>query len=65
MAIFYRHIVLKRTVGEGDAYDQYHLIYAAKTDYLITEDKRLREFGADVYKTADKVILLKRMLELI
>lgn len=65
MAIFYRHIVRNFRVDPGDSYDQYHLIYSAKVDYLITEDKRLREFGADVYPSPVKVIPLSELMRMI
>ena len=65
MAIFYSHIVRNLRVDPGDSYDQYHLIYSAGVDYLITEDKRLREFGADVYPSPVKVIPLSELMKII
>lgn len=65
MALFYRHIVLKRKVKEGDHYDQYHLIYTTNLDYLISNDKGLKELATDVFGDPDKVISFDKLVNLL
>lgn len=64
MAIFYKHIVQQRRVGEGDSYDQYYLIYLTQLDYLVSDDTRLRELAEDVFGTS-KVVSFSEFIRLI
>lgn len=64
MGIFYRHILLKRGVSEGDSYDQYYLIYLTRLDYLVSEDGGLKEFAKLVFDKS-KVINFSELINLI
>ena len=64
MGIFYRHIVLKRAVEKGDSYDQYYLIYLTRLDYLVSEDRGLKEFAELVFGK-QKVINFSELIKLI
>ena len=65
MALFYRHIVMKRSVGVGDHYDQRYLIYLTKLDYLVSDDVGMKELAKDVFGGTKKVINFTELIELL
>lgn len=65
MALFYRHIVLKRKVGTGDHYDQHYLIYLTNLDYLVSNDAGVKELSEDVFGSSKKVINFGELVDLL
>jgi hypothetical protein len=64
LGIFYRHTVLGRSIDKGDIYDQYYLIYLTNLDYLVSDDKNMKELGEIVLSKAKKVINFDELINL-
>jgi len=62
-AVMYRMFLEKRKVEPSDYYDRFYLIYLAKLDYLISNDKGMGELGAYVFDGQKKVVRLNEFIE--
>lgn len=65
MGQFYRHNVLKRRVSKGDSYDQYQLVYLAKLDGLVSNDKGMKELSEIVFGPEKKVITFDDLVKMV
>lgn len=65
MAMFYRHVVLKRKVKASDHYDQYYLIYLTNLDYLVSNDSGIKELARDVFGNENKVITFQELMAMV
>lgn len=65
LGLFYRQTVLRRRVSKGDAYDQYYLVYLTNLDYLVSDDKRMKELADIVFTESQKVINFDDLIRII
>lgn len=65
LGLFYRQTVLRRRVSKGDAYDQSYLIYLTNLDYLVSDDRRMKELADIVFTESQKVINFDDLIRMI
>ena len=65
LALIYRQNILGMRVRTGDAFDQFYLIYATNLDYLISNDRPMRELAEIVFSESQKVLNFDEFANLI
>jgi len=65
LGIFYQQTVSGKSINKGDFYDQFYLIYLTNLDYLVSDDKRMKELGKIVFSKSQKVITFDELVKLV